>query len=134
MRDFRQLEVWKLAHQLALDIYGMTTDFPEREYFSLMDQLRDCSAGVAANIAEGCGRTEDIELLGSLSLARGSATELEYYLLLARDLGIPRDDYQRLNAELQQVETMLTALMRKIEDAWTTRERGKIKVMSSLLQ
>jgi len=134
MRGFRQQEVWMCAHQLALEIFGMTTDFPECEYFSLMDQLRYCSAAVAANIAEGCGRTEDIELQGSLSLARGCAAELEYYLLLARDLGILQDGYQRLNAQTQQVETMLTALMHKIEDARATRERGQIKVMSNALQ
>jgi len=131
MKDFQQLEVWKCAHQLVLDIHGMTTDFPECEFFSLMDQMRYCSAGVAAKIAEGCGRTEDIELQGSLSMARGSAVELEYYLLLARDLGILRDGYQRLSAQTQQVVIMLTDLISEIEEARTTRERGKIKVMSN---
>jgi four helix bundle protein len=134
MRDFRQLEVWKYAHQLTLEIYGMTTDFPECEYFSLMDQLRYCSAAVAANIAEGCGRTEDIELQGSLSLARGLASELDYYLLLARDLGLIQQSYRRLNAQTKQVEVMLTAFMRKIEEERTTRERGQIKAISNSLQ
>ena len=64
-------------------------------------------------------------------MARGSAVELEYYLLLARDLGILRDGYQRLSAQTQQVVIMLTDLISEIEEARTTRERGKIKVMSN---
>ena len=135
MRDFRQFEVWKCAHQLVLEIYGMTTKFSECEYFALMDQMQFCSTAVAAHIAEGCGRREEIEIQGSLSLARGYAAQLEYYLLLAKDLGILRDDYHRLNAQTQQVEIMLTASMHKMEEARTTRERGKIKLMrSSYLQ
>jgi four helix bundle protein len=56
MRDFRQLEVWGLAHQLTLATYKVTAEFPKHELYGLTSQMRRCSASIAANIAEGCGR------------------------------------------------------------------------------
>ena len=86
MKDFRNLEVWDKAHQLTLNVYRITKTFPGDEKFGLTSQIRRCAASVAANIAEGCGRTGNAEFHRFLQIAMGSASELEYHLLLSRDL------------------------------------------------
>ena len=86
MKDFRDLQVWQKAHQLTLTVYRLTASFPQTEWYGLTTQLRRSSASVAANLAEGCGRNGDAELARFCSIAMGSASELEYHLLLARDL------------------------------------------------
>jgi four helix bundle protein len=87
MRDFRELKVWHKSHQLTLDIYTATRGFPREEVYGLTSQFRRSSASIPANIAEGCGRTGDAELARFMLIAMGSASELEYHLLLAHDLG-----------------------------------------------
>ena len=129
MRDFQQLQVWQHAHQLVLAIYEATLDFPESECYSLMSQMHFCSASIAANIAEGCGRLQEGELQRFLSMARGSAAELEYYLILARDLGLIREKYQTLAAQTRRVEILLASFNRAIEEADTTRRRAEIKIV-----
>jgi four helix bundle protein len=85
--DFRKLQVWHRAHKLTLDVYRATSAFPKEELYGLTNQLRRASASIGANIAEGCGRNTDAELARYLGIAVGSANELDYHLLLARDLG-----------------------------------------------
>ena len=79
MKDFRNLKVWEKSHQLALAVYKATSTFPRHELYGL--------TSIPANIAQGCGRSGDAELARFLQIAMGSASELEYHLLLARDLG-----------------------------------------------
>ena len=88
MRDFRGFKVWKKAHQLALALYKATAGFPREETFGLTSQSRCSGASVAANIAEGCGRAGGAELSRFLQMALASASELEYHLLFAHDLGL----------------------------------------------
>jgi len=87
LKDFRDLQVWAKAHVLTLDIYRATVGFPKEETYGLTSQMRRCSASIAANIAEGCGRRGNGEFHKFLQISTGSASELEYHLLLARDLG-----------------------------------------------
>jgi four helix bundle protein len=87
VRDFRELKVWERSHRLVQDLYDATGNFPREETYGLTAQLRRCSASIPANIAEGCGRSGDAELGRFMLIAMGSASELEYHLLLARDLG-----------------------------------------------
>lgn len=116
MRDFRKLKVWERAHHLTLTIYKATASFPKAEQYGLTSQVRRSSASIAANIAEGCGRTGAAELSRYLSVALGSASELEYHLLLARDLDILETSvFQRLDGEVTQVKRMLTSLIRKLK-------------------
>jgi four helix bundle protein len=89
MRDFRKLMVWQKAHQLTLGIYELTANFPRDEVYGLTSQVRRAAASIPANVAEGCGRDGDTELARFLRIAMGSANELEYHLILARDLGLP---------------------------------------------
>jgi four helix bundle protein len=86
MRNFRNLKVWKKAHELVLHVYKLTEEFPREELFGLVSQTRRSAVSVPSNIAEGCGRNSNVELARFLEIARGSASELEYQLLLARDL------------------------------------------------
>jgi four helix bundle protein len=115
MKDFRQLQVWQKAHQLTLAIYRVTKAFPRDELYGLTAQLRRSSASVPANIAEGCGRSGDAELARFCSIAIGSASELEYHLLLARDLELlGAEDYSDLAAQASEVKRMLTGLWQKL--------------------
>src|SRR2546430_6003358 len=82
MKDFRKLQVWEKAHQLALALYQVTASFPRDETYGLVSQIRRAAASIPSNIAEGCGRDGDPELSRFCTIARGSASELEYQLLL----------------------------------------------------
>ena|SRR5215467_5979134 len=87
MQNFRNLRVWGKAHDLTLRIYEVTRSFPREETYGLTSQIRRSAASIASNIAEGCGRTGKAELRRFLEIAMGSASEVEYQLLLAEDLG-----------------------------------------------
>ena len=115
MKDFRRLKVWEKVHLLTLDIYKVTTRFPRDEMYGLTSQMRRCSASMGANIAEGCGKQGNNELQRFLYIASGSASELDYHLLLARDLCYLSDeDYRRMNQNLDEARRMLTALLQKV--------------------
>ncbi len=80
----------------------------------MTSQIRRSSASIPANIAEGCGRNGDRELTRFLQIAMGSASEVEYHLLLAHDLGIVGErDYEQLNNNIVEVKRMLAALIKK---------------------
>lgn len=83
MKNFRDLQVWSKAHEVTLGVYRETAHFPKEELFGLRSQMRRCSASVATNIAEGCGRRGNAEFHRFLQISAGSASELEYHLLLA---------------------------------------------------
>ncbi len=115
MQDFRNLKVWKTAHALTLDVYALTTNFPRAEMFGLTSQIRRASASIGANIAEGCGRRGDPELLRFLQIAMGSPSELEYHLLLARDLKMmPLGDYEKSAQSVIEVKKMLGSLIHRL--------------------
>lgn len=115
MQDFRNLKVWKTAHALTLDVYAVTADFPRAEMFGLTSQIRRASASIGANIAEGCGRRGDPELLRFLQIAMGSASELEYHLLLAHDLKMmPMGDYEKSTQGVIEVKKMVGSLIHRL--------------------
>jgi four helix bundle protein len=114
-KDFRQLKVWQKSHQLALNLYRITASFPRTESYGLTAQIRRAGASIPSNIAEGCGRSGDTELARFCDIARGSASELEYQLLLARDLKlIQPDDYEQLVQQTTDIKRMLTMFVRKL--------------------
>ncbi len=116
VKDFRDLQVWRRAHQLTLEVYQLTASFPREEVYGLTSQLRRSCASIAANVAEGCGRNGDAELARFCSIAMGSASELEYHLLLARDLKLLKaKDYERLAQQTGEVKRMLTGFMHKLK-------------------
>lgn len=116
MKDFRDLKVWQKSHQLTLDVYRATREFPAMELYGLTSQLRRASASVSANIAEGCGRGGDAEFGRFLQIGMGSACEVEYHILLAKDLGYLSElDHTRLNEQVCEVKRMLTTLIQKLK-------------------
>jgi four helix bundle protein len=115
VRDFRELKVWEKGHRLTLVIYEATGAFPSRELYGLTAHLRRCSASIPTNIAEGCGRSGDAELDRFMLISMGSASELEYHLLLARDLGyLDSQQYQDLSQRTQQIKRMLSTFIIKL--------------------
>jgi len=115
MKDFRNLKVWEKAHQLALALYQITNSFPREETYGLASQIRRAASSIPSNIAEGCGREGDPELARFCIIARGSASELEYELLLARDLKlIQLKDYETLSEQTVEIKRMLTVLIQKL--------------------
>jgi four helix bundle protein len=116
MKDFRDLQVWQKAHSLTLDSYRITVEFPRQETYGLVSQIRRCAVSVAANIAEGYGKRGNGEFQRFLNIAAGSASELEYHFLLARDLQfLAAENCEKLNSSVVEVKKMLASLMRKIE-------------------
>jgi four helix bundle protein len=126
MKDFRRLEVWEKAHALTLAVYKETKGFPAEERFGLTSQIRRAAASIPANISEGCGRGGDNEMARFLQIAMGSASELEYHLLLARDLGLlARELHAQLERLTLGVKQMLVALHRKITADKGNAARGQ---------
>jgi len=116
MKDFKKQKVWQKSHQLTLDIYKATSNFPREELYGLTNQIRRACASIPANIAEGCGRSSEADFSRFLQIAMGSATELEYHLLLSHDLGILNDiDYENLSRETIEVKQMLTSFIKKLK-------------------
>lgn len=116
MKDFRSLEVWNRAHALTLSIYKVTVGFPTEERFGLTSQMRRCTASIGANIAEGCGKRGNAEFQRFLQIASGSASETEYHLLLAHDLGyLNESTHRELIRQLTPLRRMLTSLIQKVD-------------------
>ena len=115
MKDFRKLQVWERAHQLTLAIDQVTATFPRDETYGLTSQMRRAASSIPSNIAEGCGRDGDAELSRFCLMARGSASELEYQILLAQDLKIidPKQ-YERLTQQTVEIKRMLTVFVQKL--------------------
>jgi four helix bundle protein len=116
VKDFRDLDVWKKAHSATLAVYRATGDFPKQELYGLTSQMRRCSASIPANIAEGCGRRGNGEFHRFLTIAMGSASELEYHLLLSHDLGfLGLEKFDALTAQVQEIKKMLASLIRRVD-------------------
>jgi four helix bundle protein len=115
MRDFREIKVWGKAHTLTLEIYRATSTFPREETYGLTTQLRRSSASIPTNIAEGFGRRGNAELARFLQIGMGSACEVEYQILLARDLAFLNSIiYEHLQELVVEIKRMLGALLTKV--------------------
>jgi four helix bundle protein len=115
MRDFNKLQVWQKAHELALDVYRATGSFPAHELCGLTGQLRRASTSIPINIAEGSGRDTELDFARFLQIAAGSASEVEYELLLARDLGYLSPELSsELTDRTTEVKRMLYALIQRL--------------------
>ncbi len=115
MQSFKNLKVWEKAHVLTLGVYQSSKSFPREEMYGLTSQMRRASASIGANIAEGSCRKGDVDFARFLQIATGSASELEYHLLLARDLKLLQaQEYERLTCQAEEVKRMLASLMKKL--------------------
>lgn len=116
MRNYRELQVWTKAHRLTLELYRISRDFPREETYGLTNRLRRAAVSVGSNLAEGCGRRTSTELARFVRIALGSASELDYQLLLARDLGFMKEgDFTNSIAALTEVRKMLTSFLSSVE-------------------
>ena len=100
MRDFSKLHIWQKGHQFTLKIYDVTRLFPKDEIFGLTAQMRRSASSIPTNIAEGCGRNTNLQLRNFLNFSIGSTSELEYQLILSKDLNYISDSAFN---ELQQL-------------------------------
>jgi four helix bundle protein len=113
MGDYRQLSVWKRAHGLALGVYRSTGEFPKSERYGLAAQLRRAATSIVSNIAEGSGRHSNRDEMRFFRIARGSLSELECQLLLARDVGMLEPKvWTELDSSCHEVGRMLNGLIR----------------------
>ena len=112
-RAHHRLEAWKLSRKLVTDIYKLTKSFPKEEVFGLTAQIRRSAVSIPSNIAEGAARSESKEFAQFLSIARGSASELDTQLLIAADLGYTKED-DPIFTLLNRVSRPLTGLHKTI--------------------
>ncbi|RZJ77729.1 MAG: four helix bundle protein [Flavobacterium sp.] len=111
-----KLDVWKKAHQLTLAVYELTKSFPPNEQFALTSQLRRSASSVPANIIEGQSRQYKKEFIQFLYISRGSLSETEYHLYLAKDLKyITEAQYQAVSPEIISVKMMLNKLISSLK-------------------
>ena len=124
MSDYKKLKVWVDAHQFTIDIYNITHKFPNNEQYGLTSQIRRSSSSIPTNIVEGCGQLDNGNLIRFLGIAKGSAFETEYQLLLAKDLKyINEKDYDELNEKIQKIISMLTNLIKSLRSKRKTNKK-----------
>jgi four helix bundle protein len=116
VRRFKEIKAWQKAHRVTLDIYKATAGFPSNEMYGLTTQMRRSAASVGANIAEGCGRKSKGELGRFMLIAMGSASELEYHLLLAKDLNfLSGEKHSQLEEDVVEVKKMLASYILQLK-------------------
>jgi len=110
--------MWQRSHQLTLDIYRITREqFPKEELFGQTNQIRRAAASIPTNIAEGCGRNSRAELAQFLNIAAGSASEVEYEILLAKDTGfITIEQFNSLSKEICEIRSMIKKYMSQLRE------------------
>lgn len=106
-QSFRDLLVWRKAHEFALRVYVFTSRFPRQETYGLSHQMRRAAVSIPANIAEGFKRRGKADKARFLNIAEGSLEECRYYLILAQDLGY--GDTAELTVLIEEVSKMLNA-------------------------
>lgn len=117
MRDYKKYDIWKLSHFLTLEIYKITENYPKEEIFGLTSQIRRASSSIGINIVEGCGRGSDEDFKRFLRNASGSAFEVEYILLLSKDLNyISEEKFLELSPKAEELKIKISKLILKIEE------------------
>ena len=117
MRDFHKLGIWKRSHQLTLDVYKASKVFPKDELFGLTSQIRRAASSIPTNIAEGCGRASNKDYAHFLQIATGSASEVEYELLLDHDLEYINDEaFNKLTSETIAIRKMIIKYQSELKD------------------
>lgn len=116
MRKVEDLDVFKLSHALALEVFEISKGFPEEEKFGLISQMRRAAYSIPMNLMEGAHRLGSKEYRQFVGIAKGSAGEIKYQLLLIKDLRyISEDRYSNLKEKYERVSQMLTKLAKSLE-------------------
>ncbi len=117
MQDYRKLMVWEKSHHMAIDIYKLTDKFPVTERYGLISQIRRSAVSVPSNIVEGCGRGSSRDFLRFLQIAFSSCGELEYQLLLSKDLGYMNNkNFEQINNRVNEIRRMLAGLIASVAE------------------
>lgn len=115
MQRFTELLVWQKSHALVLRVYSVSKSFPREERFGITSQLRRAAVSVAANIAEGAKRRTGPDYARFINFSEASMAEVEYLLMLCRDLGyLPPDEFERLSKATNEIERMLFGLRKRV--------------------
>ncbi len=115
MRDFKNYNIWKLSHQFVLEIYQITKSYPSEERFNLISQLRRAAISIPTNIAEGAGKRTDPDFRRYLDISLGSSLEVEYLLILSKDLQYIDDQlFDKLNVNINDIKKKIFTLIQKI--------------------
>ncbi len=116
MRDFKKYDVWRLSHDLCLDIYRITDSFPASEKYQLISQMQRAAYSIPSNFSEGCGRDSDRDFNRFIQIALGSAHELEYFFILARDLSFIDDkNFDILTFNVNEIKKKLFNLSKRLK-------------------
>jgi four helix bundle protein len=116
LRNFRKLSVWEKSHALTLTIYKSTSSYPKEERYGLTSQMRRAASSIPSNIAEGCGRNTEPQFARFLNIAFGSASELEYQIILSKDLEFISDEtFEKLIEQVIEIKRMLFSLLQKVK-------------------
>ncbi len=115
-KSVEDLDVFRLSHEMTLLIYELTNEFPKEERFSLVVQMRKAAYSVPMNLAEGANRLNTKEYRQFVGIAKGSAGEVKYQLMLAKDLGyIKEKKHTELRSSYERIGQMLTGLARSLK-------------------
>ena len=121
MKSVEELEVFKRAHMLTLELYKSTSKFPSEEKFGLISQIRRASSSICANLMEGSHRINTGEFRQFVGISNGSIGELKYHILLAKDLNyIDLEKYNFLNQEINIISKMLRGLINSLTQKTNT--------------
>lgn len=116
MNNHKDLDIWKLAKELAVDIYSITKKFPKEELFSITNQIKRSCVSISTNIAEGSGRNSPKEYLHFLAISNGSSTELDTLLDISQEASfITKDEYLQLNMKIDRIQKMNRKLQTSIK-------------------
>lgn len=116
MRDFKKYDIWKLSHALTLKIYNITKSYPKEEIYGIISQIRRASSSIPTNISEGCGRDSDLEFNRFLTIALGSASEVEYLIILSKDLNfIDENSFICITEEINVIKRKIYSLKQKLK-------------------
>lgn len=117
MSNYKKLKVWEDAHKFTVDIYNITQKFPNNEQYGLTSQIRRSSSSIPTNIVEGCGQLDNGNLIRFLGIAKGSAFETEYQLLLSKDLKyITNEEYTNLVEKVKYIIRRLNNLIKSLKN------------------
>ncbi len=119
IEKFENLTVWQKSHELALEVYKITKEFPSEERFGLISQMRRAAVSVAANIAEGFKRRGIKDKINFYNISQSSLSELQYYLILAKDLRYIKD-LSKVTPFIENIGKMLNGLISSINNVPNT--------------
>ncbi len=109
------LTVFKRAHALTLGIYKITNQFPNEERFGIVSQMRRAASSIPSNLMEGAHRSNKGEYRQLVGITRGSAGEVKYHLLLAKDLEyLSKQQYETFKIEIDEISKMLSGLVKSL--------------------